>query len=270
MKALPPDISPPMIMRLEPSSMPVAMLQISSDTLTPAELYNLAFMRIRPLLVTIPGTILPHPYGGKPMQLLVSLDQQKLLARHLTPADIHDALRRNTSCCRPATRRSRSPTGWSRRMRCRCRSRISTRSRSSEKETRSSTCATSPRCNSGPGATERGAGGRQTGRHPRRDEERRGFDPGCGRWDQEGDPAHRENRPRGCEDQVLNDASTFVKDSISDVLLEMADRLRAGGPHRVVAARLLAGHGHRLDLDPAIHSDRHHRPASGSERRSTS
>ncbi|HTL60573.1 MAG TPA: efflux RND transporter permease subunit [Nitrospira sp.] len=93
-KALPPDISPPMIMRLEASSVPVAMLQVTSDTLTPAELYNLSFMQIRPLLVTIPGAILPHPYGGKPMQLLVSLDQQKLLARHLTPEDIHKAFGR--------------------------------------------------------------------------------------------------------------------------------------------------------------------------------
>lgn len=93
-KAMPPDISPPMIMRLEASSVPVAMLQVTSDTLTPAQLYNLAFTQIRPLLVTIPGAILPHPYGGKPQQLLVSLDQQKLLARHLTPEDIHKAFGR--------------------------------------------------------------------------------------------------------------------------------------------------------------------------------
>lgn len=93
-KALPPDISPPMIMRLAPSSIPVAMLEISSDNLTPAELYNLAYMRIRPLLVTVNGAILPHPYGGQDMQVMVNLDQQKLLARHLTPADVHDALMR--------------------------------------------------------------------------------------------------------------------------------------------------------------------------------
>jgi multidrug efflux pump subunit AcrB len=91
-KALPPDISPPMVMRLAPSSIPVAMLQISSDDMTPAELYNLAYMRIRPLLVTVPGIVLPHPYGGQDMQVMVNLDQQKLLARHLTPSDIHDAL----------------------------------------------------------------------------------------------------------------------------------------------------------------------------------
>jgi len=89
---LPPDISPPMIMRLAPSAIPVAMLEVSSDNLTPAELFNIAFMRIRPLLVTVEGAILPHPYGGQDMQVMVNLDQQKLLARHLTPSDIHDVL----------------------------------------------------------------------------------------------------------------------------------------------------------------------------------
>jgi multidrug efflux pump subunit AcrB len=81
-----------MIMRLAPSAIPVATLQISSDHMTPAELYNLAYMRIRPLLVTVPGAILPHPYGGQDMQVMVNLDQQKLLARHLTPAAVHDVL----------------------------------------------------------------------------------------------------------------------------------------------------------------------------------
>src|ERR1051325_5536605 len=91
-KALPPDISPAMVMRLAPSSIPVAMLEISSDNMTPAELFNLAYMRIRPLLVTVPGIVLPHPYGGQDMQVMVNLDQQKLLARHLTPRDVHDIL----------------------------------------------------------------------------------------------------------------------------------------------------------------------------------
>jgi multidrug efflux pump subunit AcrB len=93
-KALPPDINAPMVMRLFPSQVPVATLLISSDSHTPAELYNLGIMRIRPLLVTIPGAILPHPYGGQDMQVMVNLDQQKLLARHLTPDDIHQALDR--------------------------------------------------------------------------------------------------------------------------------------------------------------------------------
>jgi multidrug efflux pump subunit AcrB len=110
-KQLPPDISPPMIMRLEASSVPVAMLQITSDTLTPADLYNLSITQIRPLLVEIPGAILPHPYGGQPMQLLVSLDQQKLLARHLTASDIHKALR-NQSIVLPAGDQKIEATDW--------------------------------------------------------------------------------------------------------------------------------------------------------------
>jgi len=93
-KALPPDISPPMIMRLAPSSIPVAMLEISSEDMTPADLYNLTYMRIRPLLVTVPGIVLPHPYGGQDMQVMINLDQQKLLARGLTPTDVHDVLMR--------------------------------------------------------------------------------------------------------------------------------------------------------------------------------
>ncbi|MGD0960302.1 MAG: efflux RND transporter permease subunit [Methylomonas sp.] len=110
-KVLPPDISPPMIMRLEASSVPVATLQVTSDTLTPAQLYNLSVMQIRGQLVTIPGAIVPHPYGGKPAQLLVSLDQQKLLAHHLTAMDVHKAFG-DQSIVLPAGDQKIGATDW--------------------------------------------------------------------------------------------------------------------------------------------------------------
>ena len=110
-KMLPPDISPPMIMRLEASSVPVATLQVTSDTLTPAELYNLSVTQIRNQLVTIPGAIVPHPYGGKPAQLLVSLDQQKLQAHHLTAMDVHKAFG-DQSLVLPAGDQKIGPTDW--------------------------------------------------------------------------------------------------------------------------------------------------------------
>jgi multidrug efflux pump subunit AcrB len=91
-KALPPDVAAPMVMRLFPSQVPVAVLQVESDIQTPAELYNLSVMRIRPMLVTIPGAILPHPYGGQDMQVMINVDQQKLMARHLTTEDVHQAI----------------------------------------------------------------------------------------------------------------------------------------------------------------------------------
>ncbi|HJT20574.1 MAG TPA: efflux RND transporter permease subunit [Nitrospira sp.] len=92
-KVLPPDISPAMIMRLAPSSLPVAMLEVSSDTMTPAELFNISYMQIRPLLVTVNGVIVPFPYGGSPLQVMINLDQQALLARHITVADVHRVFR---------------------------------------------------------------------------------------------------------------------------------------------------------------------------------
>ncbi|WP_442755923.1 efflux RND transporter permease subunit [Methylocystis sp. JAN1] len=110
-KQLPPDISPPMVMRLEASSVPVAMLKVTAENLTPADLYNLAKNKIRPFLVTIPGAILPHPYGGQDKQLLVSLDQQKLMARHLTATDVHNALGRQ-SIVLPAGDMKLRATDW--------------------------------------------------------------------------------------------------------------------------------------------------------------
>ncbi|TGJ99522.1 efflux RND transporter permease subunit [Leptospira semungkisensis] len=109
--SLPPDISPPMIMRLEASSVPVAMLQVTSEKMTPAELYNLAFMRIRSLLVTIPGAIIPQPYGGTPMQLLVSLDKQKLLSRNLSPMDVFKAFNEQSAVL-PAGDQKIGKTDW--------------------------------------------------------------------------------------------------------------------------------------------------------------
>ena len=91
-KALPPDVAAPMVMRLFPSQVPVAVLQVESEEETPAELYNLCVMRIRPMLVTIPGAILPHPYGGQDMQVMINVDQDKLRARHLTTEDVHQAI----------------------------------------------------------------------------------------------------------------------------------------------------------------------------------
>lgn len=93
---LPPGISPPMVMRLEPSSVPVLTMQVTSDTRTPADLYNLAFARIRPFVVTVPGAIVPHPYGGKPPFLLVNLDQQQLLAHNLSSMDVERALEKQS------------------------------------------------------------------------------------------------------------------------------------------------------------------------------
>ncbi|MCH9756318.1 MAG: efflux RND transporter permease subunit [Gammaproteobacteria bacterium] len=87
-KILPPDISPPMVMKLSASSVPVAMLEVASDNLSHAELFNIATTKIRPQLVTIRGAILPLPYGGTTRQVMISLDPQKLYAKNMTAYDV--------------------------------------------------------------------------------------------------------------------------------------------------------------------------------------
>lgn len=91
-KILPPDISPPMVMKLSASSVPVAMLEIASDNMSRAELYNIATTKIRPQLVTIRGAILPLPYGGTTQQVMVSLDPKKLYAKNMTAYDVLNKL----------------------------------------------------------------------------------------------------------------------------------------------------------------------------------
>ena len=45
------------------------------------------------------------------MQVMINLNQQKLLARHLTPGDIHRALDRQNLVLPGGTSRSSQPTG---------------------------------------------------------------------------------------------------------------------------------------------------------------
>ena len=91
-KQLPVNIPAPMIMRLDASSVPVISLQITSDKQTPSDLYKLAMIRVRPLLVTVEGAVVPHPYGGMDSFVMVTLNQDQLRAHHLSAMDVQNAM----------------------------------------------------------------------------------------------------------------------------------------------------------------------------------
>jgi multidrug efflux pump subunit AcrB len=92
LKQLPEGITPPLVLTYNASSVPVLDLQVSSDQLTGAELYDMASNLIRPLLVSVPGVAVPPPYGGTLNNVQVDLDQQKLLALGLSAQDVSAAL----------------------------------------------------------------------------------------------------------------------------------------------------------------------------------
>ncbi|GAA4477626.1 efflux RND transporter permease subunit [Gluconacetobacter asukensis] len=108
---LPEKIPAPMIMKLEASSVPVITLELTSPTMTPSDLFKLAQIRIRTLLVTVPGAIVPHPYGGMDAFVMFALDQKQLQAHHLSAMDVQNVLDKQ-NIVRPAGDQKIGATDW--------------------------------------------------------------------------------------------------------------------------------------------------------------
>src|SRR5580692_1725773 len=92
LKQMPAGITPPLVLSYNASSVAVLALQISSDQLTGSQLYDMASNLIRPMLISVPGVAVPAPYGGTFSYVQVDLDQQKLLAHGLSAQDVSHAL----------------------------------------------------------------------------------------------------------------------------------------------------------------------------------
>jgi CzcA family heavy metal efflux pump len=89
---MPPGVNPPWILRFSASTVPIIQLSLSSDTLSESELYDYGLFRVRQQLSTVPGTLLPAPYGGVARQIMVDMDQNALLAKGITPMDVTAAI----------------------------------------------------------------------------------------------------------------------------------------------------------------------------------
>jgi CzcA family heavy metal efflux pump len=89
---MPPGINPPWILRFGADTVPIIQLALSSRTLPESALYDYGIFRVRQQLSTVPGTLLPGPYGGKERQIMVDLDPEALQAKGLSPIDISNAI----------------------------------------------------------------------------------------------------------------------------------------------------------------------------------
>ncbi len=92
LRAMPPGITPPLIIKYSASSIPVIQLGLSSSTMSEQQLFDNGINFLRPKLITIPGAAVPYPYGGKQRVISVDLDTQALLAKGLTPSDVVSAV----------------------------------------------------------------------------------------------------------------------------------------------------------------------------------
>src|ERR1700704_394956 len=91
-RALPPNIFPPLIIQYNAASVPVLMASLSSDQLPEQQLNDLGNSFVRTQLVTIPGASVPLPYGGKSRVVNVDIDPDGLYARGLSPQDVTNAI----------------------------------------------------------------------------------------------------------------------------------------------------------------------------------
>ena len=89
---MPPGVNPPWILRFSAATVPIIQLSLSSDTLSESEIYDYGLFRVRQQLTTVPGTLLPTPYGGVARQIMVDLDQNAMLAKGVTPIDVTAAI----------------------------------------------------------------------------------------------------------------------------------------------------------------------------------
>ena len=92
LKRLPPGTLPPVVLKSDASSLPVALVAVSGAGLTETQLHDYAQFAIRNQIVTVPGVSIPATFGGKYRQIMVRVDPYKLLSRDLSVMDVVHAV----------------------------------------------------------------------------------------------------------------------------------------------------------------------------------
>ena len=92
LRQLPPGALPPLIINYSASSVPILQLALSGQGLSEQQLNDMAQNFMRPQLVTVPGAVVPWPYGGKQRQVMIDLDPNLLQSKGLSPQDVLSAL----------------------------------------------------------------------------------------------------------------------------------------------------------------------------------
>ena len=89
---MPPGEQPPEIINYSASSVPILQIGLSGKGLDEQQLNDLAMNFVRTQIVTVPGAVVPAPYGGKLRQIMVNLDPRRMQARGLSSTDVLNAV----------------------------------------------------------------------------------------------------------------------------------------------------------------------------------
>ena len=92
LRLLPQGTTPPLIIAYSASSVPVLQMALSGKGLSEQQLNDYGLNFIRTQLITIPGTAVPYPYGGKQRQVQVDLNPEALQSKGLSALDVVNAI----------------------------------------------------------------------------------------------------------------------------------------------------------------------------------
>lgn len=85
---MPPGTVNPFVIRFDVGSVPVGYLVLDSATRSVGEIQDLAYVRVRPKVSTLPGVSMPPPFGGNQRSIVINVNAEKLREYHLGPEDI--------------------------------------------------------------------------------------------------------------------------------------------------------------------------------------
>jgi len=88
LRRLPQGTLPPVVMKVDASSLPVCLLTVEGQGLDETQLHDYLRYQIRNQIANVPGATVPPPYGGRYRQIMVYVDPQKLQAHELSPMDV--------------------------------------------------------------------------------------------------------------------------------------------------------------------------------------
>src|SRR5579871_101222 len=92
LSVMPTGLHAPSVIRYNAASVPILQLDLSSDTLSEGQVYDIGYNFLRTQLANTQGASFPLPYGGKPRQIMVDLNPQAMYARGLSASDVANAL----------------------------------------------------------------------------------------------------------------------------------------------------------------------------------
>jgi HAE1 family hydrophobic/amphiphilic exporter-1 len=92
LRRLPQGTLPPVVMKVDASSLPVCLLTVEGQGLSETQLHDYLQFSIRNQIANVPGATVPPPYGGRYRQIMVNVDPLKLQAHELSPMDVVRAI----------------------------------------------------------------------------------------------------------------------------------------------------------------------------------